>query len=223
MTEVELKERMLGQITWDGSTATSERVLLRASVVNRCRVERNQFVRIADPHGSRTGFLATVASGPFFHRSGSPTIGGLTAGHSLEAFLLADLEIQGELVDGRSRDTNSRPAPGSSVYALSPAEIATCTASTATCSWAISPARTTCSSACRARTRACCRATSASSARSARANRTRPRCSSRRRRATAGRSSSSTSKANTPRWTSRRETRPWSSELAPLRPRSRRA
>src|SRR6185295_7554640 len=45
-------------------------------------------------------------------------------GSASDNYLLADLEIQGELVGGRARDTNSRPAPGSSVYALSHKEIA---------------------------------------------------------------------------------------------------
>lgn len=116
--------KLLGQVAWDGSTATSERVLLRASVLNRKQVERNQYVRIQDESGVRSGFLARVVAGPFFHRSGSPTVGGNTATSSMECFLLADLEIQGEMVNGRSRDTNSRPAPGSSVFTLTAAEIA---------------------------------------------------------------------------------------------------
>ena len=114
----------MGQVTWDGATATSERVLLRAAVANRRLMERNQYVRIQDEDGARSGFLGKIVSGPFFHRSGSPTSSGLTAETSLESFLLADLEIQGELVGGRSRDTNSRPAPGSSVFALAPREVA---------------------------------------------------------------------------------------------------
>ena len=116
--------RLLGQVAWDGSAATSERVLLRAAVVNRRLLERNQYVRIHDEDGVRSGFLARVVAGPFFHRSGSPTVAGLTAGMSVESFLLAELEIQGELVAGRPRDTNSRPAPGSAVFALSPTEVA---------------------------------------------------------------------------------------------------
>jgi uncharacterized protein len=124
MALADQEARLLGHVAWDGSTATSERALLRASVANRRLVERNQYVRIHDEEGARSGFLARILTGPFFHRSGSPTVGGLTAGSSLESFLLADLEIQGEIVGGRARDTNSRPAPGSSVYILSPAEVA---------------------------------------------------------------------------------------------------
>jgi len=114
----------LGNVSWDGSTATSERVLLRTSIANRQLVERNQYVRIDDPEGARSGFLARVVAGPFFHRSGTATVGGMTAGTSLDCVLLADLEIQGEIVEGRPRDTNSRPSPGSGVFSLTPAEVA---------------------------------------------------------------------------------------------------
>ncbi|MCI0460563.1 MAG: ATP-binding protein [Gemmataceae bacterium] len=116
--------KLLGHVAWDGTTATNERVLLRAHVLNRRLLERNQYVRIDDEDGIRAGFLARVVAGPFFHRSGAPTIAGLTASPSLESFLLADLEIQGELVSGQPRDTNSRPAPGSPVYPLTAAEVA---------------------------------------------------------------------------------------------------
>jgi hypothetical protein len=124
MSDIDRNHRLLGHVSWDGSTATSEQVLLRASVANRQRVERNHYVRIEDPDGDRDGFLARIVRGPFFHRSGSPTVGGMTAGGSMECFLLAGLEIQGELVRGRLRDTHSRPAPGSAVLALSRTELA---------------------------------------------------------------------------------------------------
>jgi uncharacterized protein len=116
--------KLLGHVAWDGSTATSDRVLLRAAVINRRFVERNQYVRIQDEEGARAGFLAKIVTGPFFHRSGSPTVGGLTASSSVESFLLAEMEVQSELVRNRARDTNSRPAPGTAVYTLSAAEIA---------------------------------------------------------------------------------------------------
>jgi DNA helicase HerA-like ATPase len=124
MSEAVREARMLGHVAWDGAAATSERVMLRATVVNRQMVERNQYVRIKDEDGERTGFLARIVAGPFFHRSGSPTVGGQTASASMECCLMADLEIQGEIVNGRPRDTNSRPAPGSRVYSLSPSEVA---------------------------------------------------------------------------------------------------
>jgi hypothetical protein len=124
MLEANREGKLLGQVAWDGSTATSDRVLLRASVANRRLLERNQYVRIQDEEGPRTGFLARITSGPFFHRSGSPTVGGTTAGTSAESFLLAELEIHGELLGSKPRDTNSRPAPGSAVLSLTPNEVA---------------------------------------------------------------------------------------------------
>jgi hypothetical protein len=124
MTNASPGATLLGEVTWDGSTATSERVLLRAHLPNRKLVERDRFVRIRDEQGQRSGFLARIVRGPFFHRSGGPTVAGVTASTSMETFLLADLEIQGELVEGRPRDTHSRPAPGSPVFVLSPEELA---------------------------------------------------------------------------------------------------
>src|SRR5262249_42213419 len=56
MVESDPKGKMLGQVAWDGSTATSERVLLRAAVLNRSLMERDQYVRIQDEDGDRTGF-----------------------------------------------------------------------------------------------------------------------------------------------------------------------
>src|SRR5205085_9361159 len=108
--------RLIGHVDWDTEAAASERVRLRAPVASRHRVVRNQYVQVRDAEGPRTGFLARVASGPFFHR---PAPGGPAA----DDYLLAELEIQGELVAGRPRDTNSRPAPGAPVVALSAAEV----------------------------------------------------------------------------------------------------
>ena len=67
---------LLGRVAWDGNTATSERVLLKASVANRRLVGRNLYVRIQDEEGDRTGFLARILSGPFFHRSGAQSLHG---------------------------------------------------------------------------------------------------------------------------------------------------
>jgi hypothetical protein len=103
--------------------ATNERVQLRAPLSNRRLVERNQYVRIQDEEGKR-GFLARILAGPFFHRAGATTVSGLEASFTTESFLLADLEIQGELLDGRALETNSRPAPSSPVYFLSANEVA---------------------------------------------------------------------------------------------------
>ena len=124
MAEADREAQPLGHVAWDGSTATSERVLLRASVLNRRLVDRNQYVRIKDEDGARSGFMARVVSGPFFHRAGSSTISGPAASASLDMFLLAELEIQGEIVGGKPRDTNSRPAPNSAVFALTSEEVA---------------------------------------------------------------------------------------------------
>ena len=70
---------LLGQIAWDGSTATSERVILRAAVVNRQVVERNHYVHIQDEGGVRSGFLARVVTGQRPLRrppnSGKPAVG----------------------------------------------------------------------------------------------------------------------------------------------------
>jgi hypothetical protein len=124
MTEATQAGRLLGHVAWDGSAATSERVQLRTTVTNRRFVERNHYVRIQDEDGKRSGYVGRIMAGPFFHRAGRTQASGLDTNGSLESFLLAELEIQGEIVEGRTRDTNSRPAPGSSVYFLSPAEIA---------------------------------------------------------------------------------------------------
>jgi hypothetical protein len=119
----ELEARLLGQVAWDGSDATSERVMLKAPVFSRRHIERNQYVRILDEEGGRSGFLARIVSGPFFYRAGAVGL-AIASGSAADNYLLADLEIQGELFGGRARDTNSRPAPGSSVYALSHNDIA---------------------------------------------------------------------------------------------------
>src|SRR5439155_17074338 len=40
-----------------------------------------------------------------------------------ESHVIAELELQGELVGGRPRETNARPSPGAAVSALAPAEV----------------------------------------------------------------------------------------------------
>ncbi len=87
--------QLLGEIGWDVVNTTSERVILRAALVNRCFVERNHFVRIDDPEGERSVFLARVIFGPFFHRSGLTTVAGLLAGASIGGYLLVELEHRG--------------------------------------------------------------------------------------------------------------------------------
>lgn len=120
MDNASSETQLIGHVEWDAEAASSERVLLRAPVESRRLVTRNQYVRIDDKEGVRTGFLGRVSAGPFFRRSGSAVSGVSPA----DSHLLAEVEIQGELVAGRPRDTNSRPVPGSAVYALSAAEVA---------------------------------------------------------------------------------------------------
>lgn len=115
--------RVLGHVEWDTTEATSERALLWAPVANRRFIVRNQYVRIKDEDGPRVGFLARIVNGPFFFRAddeeGEATEDSVTLNHHVRA----DLEIQGELVGGRLQDTNSRPAPGMAVLALSNEEV----------------------------------------------------------------------------------------------------
>src|SRR4051812_34576713 len=80
ITDADQSAKLLGHVAWDGSTATSERALLRAAVVNRRLVERNQYVRIQDAEGVRSGSLARVLPGPFFHRTGPRPSAGCRPG-----------------------------------------------------------------------------------------------------------------------------------------------
>ena len=70
-----LEARLLGQIAWDGTDATNERVMLRAPVFSRRHVERNQYVRILDEEGGRSGFLARIVSRPFSPENSARGIG----------------------------------------------------------------------------------------------------------------------------------------------------
>jgi DNA helicase HerA-like ATPase len=111
---------LLGHVDWDKPGATNERVLLRAPRENRTRVVRNQFVRIIDAKSAATQFLGRTVAGPFFAADPRP---GAEKELPREGDIAAEIEIQGELVDGRPRDTNNRPAPGSPVRELSVAEV----------------------------------------------------------------------------------------------------
>jgi DNA helicase HerA-like ATPase len=94
-------------------------VLLRATDEHRSQVLRNQFVCIDDPSaGATSSFLGRILTGPFFPASLDPAGDSSVAGT-----VVAEIEVQGELVDGRPRDTSNRPAPGSAVYALTAAEV----------------------------------------------------------------------------------------------------
>src|SRR5260370_37403619 len=63
----------LGYVDWDSATASNERVIMRSPLANRDRIIRDQYVRIEDPLGSRTGFLGRIVAGPFFSPRGAPT------------------------------------------------------------------------------------------------------------------------------------------------------
>jgi DNA helicase HerA-like ATPase len=117
----------LGYVDWDNSTPTNERVLMRAPLANRVRIIRDQYVRIEDPLGMRTGFLGRLVAGPFFsHRSaaGNGLVNAASNSLSGEVCMLAEIELQGEIVDGRSRASKSRPVSRAVVWELSDAEVA---------------------------------------------------------------------------------------------------
>lgn len=122
-----LARQPLGYVDWDGSSASNERVVMRAPIVNRERIIRDQYVRIEDPSGSRSGFLGRIVAGPFFANRGAMTNGthvSLVKGLSGEVAILAEIELQGELVDGRPRASKSRPASRAAVWELNPNEVA---------------------------------------------------------------------------------------------------
>ncbi len=107
---------LLGHIDWDRPSATSERATLRAPDERRDRVLRNRFVRIEDPSAA-TSFLGRIVAGPFFPGAAE------AAASTIHGAILAEIEVQGELIDGRPQDTSNRPAPGSAVHELTPAEV----------------------------------------------------------------------------------------------------
>jgi DNA helicase HerA-like ATPase len=116
-------DSLLGYVDRDDTTASNERVMMRAPLSNRTRIVREQLVRIEDANGTRTGFLGRVVAGPFFPRS-SPRSGDSVHDSQPGAAIYAEVEIQGELVDGSPRDSKSRPTPGAAVRELSNQEVA---------------------------------------------------------------------------------------------------
>jgi hypothetical protein len=117
----------LGYVDWDNSSASNERVIVRCPLVNRDRIIRDQYVRIDDPLGSRSGFLGRIVGGPFFCSRGHSTNGSqlpLGQGLSGEIAIWAEIELQGELVEGRARASKSRPVSRAVVHELSPDEVA---------------------------------------------------------------------------------------------------
>src|SRR5713101_3741111 len=90
-----LEKAPLGYVDWDSSTASNERVVMRCPLANRDRIIRDQYVRIDDPLGSRTGFLGRIVAGPFFsHRAlqNAPAHGSLGQGLSGEIAIQAEIE-----------------------------------------------------------------------------------------------------------------------------------
>ncbi len=97
----------LGSVAPDVASATNERVRIRATYQKRARILRNQFVTILDAADTKTVFLGRLLGGPFFS---GPAEGN--------GEILAEVEIQGELVGNHTHDTNNRPAAGSAVFEL---------------------------------------------------------------------------------------------------------
>lgn len=115
----------LGYVDWDGASPSNERVLMRSPLIHRERIVRDQYVRIEDAIGSRTGFLGRIVAGPFF----SPRAAGgnsvpLASGLSGEFAIQSEIELQGEFVEGRQLSSKSRPVSRAAVYELSPDEVA---------------------------------------------------------------------------------------------------
>jgi hypothetical protein len=117
----------LGHVDWDGSAASNERAMMRSSIVDRDRIMRDQYVRIEDAVGSRTGFLGRIVAGPFFSTRGVTARGSnvpLGMGLSGEVGIVSEIELMGELVDGQQRASKSRPVSRAAVFALTPDEVA---------------------------------------------------------------------------------------------------
>src|ERR1700677_2851432 len=116
----------LGYVDWDSATPNNDCIVMQAPLANRGRIIRDQYVRIEDPLGSRTGFLGRIVAGPFFSPRGTPSRGSsvsLGQGLSGEISIYAEIELQGELVDGKLRTSKSRPVSRAVVQELTPAEI----------------------------------------------------------------------------------------------------
>jgi len=112
----------LGYVDWDDATASNERVIMRSPLANRDRIIRDQYVRIEDSLGSRSGFLGRIVAGPFFSaREGASAHQDPAAAGDIT--ILAEIELQGELIDGRPRVSKSRPLSQAEVQELTPAEV----------------------------------------------------------------------------------------------------
>jgi DNA helicase HerA-like ATPase len=103
-------EGVLGRVDADAPNATNEHVYVRVPPAGRGQALRGQFVRIHD-NTVATEFLGLLVGGPFFPDDGTGSD------------VRARVEVHGELTGGRVIDTNDRPAPGSTVYPLSPDQV----------------------------------------------------------------------------------------------------
>lgn len=102
---------VFGEIAADNPNSTHKYVEVRCPTASRNRAHRGRFVRIEDGT-SGTKFLGRIVAGPFFP-------------DGADADVVVRVEVQGELIGSSTRDTNDRPAPGSAVHDLTPAEIGT--------------------------------------------------------------------------------------------------
>jgi DNA helicase HerA-like ATPase len=103
---------VLGQVEPDRPGIANERLLFRMPA-GQSEFRRNQWVRVQDPSGAGKDYLGRIVSGPFF-----------PAGEKAAA-LMGEIELEGELREGRVLDAVSRPATGAIVHALPDAEMAT--------------------------------------------------------------------------------------------------
>jgi DNA helicase HerA-like ATPase len=79
---------------------------------------RNQFVTIADAISPQTLFLGRIINGPFFREASAGPTNEHPNGSPGTGAIVAEMEIQGELKAGHLRETNDRPAHGSTVREL---------------------------------------------------------------------------------------------------------
>src|ERR1043166_2344002 len=116
----------LGYVDWDSSSASNEQVIMRSPIGNRDLIVRDQYVRIEDPAGVRTGFLGRIIAGPFYaHRGGNTNAfhAALGKGLSGEVAIWAEIELQAEMADGRLRAMKSRPVSRAAIHALTNEEV----------------------------------------------------------------------------------------------------
>jgi hypothetical protein len=100
---------VLGTIEPDGMTSNNEQVIVRVSAAHRAHAVRGRYVGIEDLL-RESRFLGRVVAGPFF-----------PDGPDGDVFVR--VEIEGELVNGRTTDTSDRPAPGSVVGVLGTSKV----------------------------------------------------------------------------------------------------